>query len=167
MTQSKVIPLTKGKFAIVDDEDFEHLSKYNWQLNGYYAVRQLPVSESPKGSQSRMHREIMNAPIGMEVDHINGDKLDNRKSNLRICTRQENQRNRRKSIKPSSSKYKGVKYDKRYKKYEAFLTINRKYIFLGTYKTEREAAIAYNLAVKDYFGEFSWLNSIDGVDKNA
>lgn len=89
----KVITLTRGAQAIVDDEDFEELSKYKWNFNGRYATRQSKMKGSEDGKQHPilMHRQIMCAPKGITVDHINCNKLDNRKCNLRFATmRQQN-----------------------------------------------------------------------------
>lgn len=98
---TKSIPLTRGKIALFDDEDYEELSKYKWFITKVYASRH-------SGNKTvYMHREIMKTPENMETDHINGDVLDNRRENLRICTRQENARNIR-GISSNTSGYKGV-----------------------------------------------------------
>lgn len=87
------IPLTQGKFALVDEADYEWLNQWNWQLSNGYAVRSRRI---PKGKRQAiyMHRVVCNAPIGTEVDHLDSDGLNNRRSNLRIATTSQNQRNR-------------------------------------------------------------------------
>lgn len=107
---TREIPLTKGKVTIVDAGDYEFLSQWNWfSLNDYYAARTKYIgmfNGKPKRITIKMHQVLMNAPEGFEIDHINGDGLDNRRSNLRICTHQQNIWNRR-AQKGSTSKYKG------------------------------------------------------------
>ena len=151
------IKLTKGKYAIVDVEDYPKLDGYDWQLfesesKNFYAVR-LDGNKLVK-----MHREIMNAPAGVFVDHRYGDGLDNRKKNLRIATRAQNQYNRRKTSGKTSSKYKGVHLDRNRNKYRAIIGCNRKRIFLGYFDNETDAAKAYDEAAKKYHGEFAKLN---------
>jgi len=104
-----------------------------------------------------MHREMMNAPAGMLVDHRNGDNLDNRRSNLRLATPTENSCNRRKKT-GGSSRYKGVTFNRRSGKWFARIRIHGKCIFLGTFESEVEAARAYDAAAKKYHGEFACLN---------
>ncbi len=105
-----------------------------------------------------MHNLIINTPDGMEADHINGNTLDNRRSNLRICTRGQNQRNRRGNLN-GTSKYKGVSFKNENKKWVAQIGF-KKNMFIGYYKTEIEAALAYNEAAKKYHGKFARLNKI-------
>ncbi len=145
----KKIKLTKGKEAIVDD-DF--LSIHKWCAkdfkNKFYAARR-----GPENTTILMSREIMDAPDNMEVDHINGNTLDNRRCNLRICTRSQNQYNRD-SDKNSSSKYKGVSYIKKWNKWQA--EINGMYI--GCFKTEEAAAREYDWYASKLHKEFARLN---------
>jgi len=109
----RVIPLTQGKFTVVDAEDYPSLSQFTWFAEGtpnnYYAVRK------ENGKSIKMHRQILNAPDHLVVDHIDHNGLNNRKSNLRLCTFAENCRNLR-NIRPKTSKYKGVHWRKRSKK---------------------------------------------------
>lgn len=143
----KQIPLTQGKFALVDAEDYEWLMGYKWMFNsGGYAIRYTP-----------MHRAIIDAPTHLVVDHINGNRLDNRKCNLRICTRAENHRNT-KGHHNRSAKYKGVVRWRN--KFKARIRINYKLIYLGLFSTQKEAALAYNEAAKKYFGRFARLNEV-------
>ncbi len=157
---SKLIPLTQGKCAIVDDGDYEWLCQYKWYAmrcgNVYYAGR------NAKGKNKKpiyMHREILNVPQGVETDHVNGDGLDNRERNMRICTKQENQFNM-KSYKAGSSKYKGVCWHKRIEKWHAQIRHNGKRIYLGVFDKENDAANAYNVKATELFGEFARLNNI-------
>jgi hypothetical protein len=141
----KEIKLTKGQVTIVDDDDYEELSKYKWYFDGFYAVRY------EDGKLIFMHRQIVNAPKGLVVDHINRNKLDNRKSNLRLCTHRQNAVN---SKHRNNSGYKGVYYDRCLKKYVA--RIGRKH--LGTFATVEEAAKVYDEHAKQLYGEFAYLN---------
>lgn len=164
----KEIELTQGKFAMVDDEDYEFLTQWKWRhgCTHNYAVRtqHYRVNKKGKGKTIQMHRIVMDAPKGIMVDHINGNSLDNRKENLRFCNNGQNQSNSL-SKKGSSSVYKGVNFHKN--KWRATITINKKSLHLGTYDTEKEAALAYNTKAKEVFGDFSRLNIIDGEEKTS
>ena len=106
-----------------------------------------------------MHRFLIDCPDDKDVDHINGDTLDNRLCNLRVCTRGQNNMNRVK--KPNcSSIYKGVSWQKKIKRWVAKISINNKTVYIGTYTDEKEAARAYNKAAKKHFGEFARLNEV-------
>jgi len=157
----KKIPLTQGKYTIVDDEDYESLSQHKWyakkQSGTYYAVRNVTVS-TKKQKTIRMHRVIMDAPSGMEVDHINHDGLDNRKSiNLRLCDKHGNQRNQR-IRKGTTSKYKGVHWQKEGRLWVAQAKRDGKQYYLGCSKNEIVAAKKYDTFVKDHYGEYAYLN---------
>lgn len=156
----KTILLTQGRVAIVDDEDYDLLMQYSWQVE----KRRLYAVGNTKGSikerkRLRMHRLIMDAPADMQVDHINGDGLDNRKCNLRICSNSQNMMNGRKR-KNGTSKYKGVSYFKRDGRWRAVISNFGKYTHIGYFDTEEEAAMAYNEIARNIFGEFAWLNVI-------
>ena len=111
------ILLTKGKVALVDDDIFEKLNQYKWQYHGKgYAIRS--VTEHGKNRGILMHREILKTPEGMETDHRNGNKLDNQRCNLRVCTAVQNRRNRA-ATKSNTSGYKCVYWDKRRKNWQA------------------------------------------------
>ncbi len=152
---AKLIPLSQGKVAIVDAEDYPWLNKRNWYANR--AKRTYYARGTIKGKHAPMHRQILNAPPHLVVDHINRNGLDNRKSNLRLCTHFQNQRNRRPG-RNGSSKYKGVRWSKRDKKFRAGITCNRKSYHLGMFESEIDAAKAYDNAAKKVFGEFAYLN---------
>ena len=158
----KTIQLTKGYVTIVDDEYFDFLSRYKWhaneQKNKGNIVRVSAMTTIKDGDRKRnayMSRLITTAPKGKEVDHINGDTLDNRKINLRICSHAENSRNRKKPI--GNNQYKGVRKNRR--KYAAYIQGGK---YLGLYDTPEQAAFAYNEAAKDYYGEFACLNVVGG-----
>jgi hypothetical protein len=104
-----------------------------------------------------MHRQIMNAPEGLLVDHIDGNGLNNQKNNLRLCSSAQNARNRRPTSKPYS-KYKGVSWHKRNKKWEVRIAKSGKSTYLGTFEDELEAALAYDRKAEELFGEFAYLN---------
>lgn len=159
----KYINLTQGYKTIVDDEDYEWLSKYKWYarkihtMNSFTAVRNKTV----EGKQTNvvMYREIMNAPSGTIVDHINHDTLDNRRSNLRVCDMYQSSRNRRVAANNSTG-YKGVGYHKATKKYRARIQAGGKKIDIGYYKDPKDAARAYNERAKVLHGEYAYLNKI-------
>lgn len=149
----KKITLNQGKFTIVDDENFEWLNQFRWTFSNGRVIRW------ENGKTIYMHRIIMNAPIGTEVDHINQDATDNRKENLRVCSHQQNRFNE-KIRKNNSSGFKGVSYRKDYGKWRSYIVFNNKQINLGSYNTKGEAARAYNKAAIKYHGEYAALNTI-------
>jgi DNA polymerase-1 len=156
------IPLTQGQYAIVDPDDYRRLSKYKWYVAGrpgsQYAVRS-DAAKNTKRSVIYMHREVINAPDDLFVDHINRNSLDDRKANLRPATRAQNVQNRTKYRKGKySSKYKGVTWNCGHKLWQADIRFNGQHIFLGSFNREVRAAKAYDRAAKRYHGEFAVLN---------
>lgn len=152
---SKEIQLTRGKVAIVDDDEFEWLSKWEWHFSGGYAVRtRSRKHEGKTGKAIFMHRIIMRTPPGMVTDHINRDKLDNRRSNLRVCSASENQHNRV-ANKHNTSGYKGVSWHKRIGKWQAKITVRNKLKHLGYYLTPELAHEFYCLAADILHGEYA------------
>lgn len=149
------IPLGNGKRAIVDRCDFEFLNEWNWYLGleGYAQTHQ-------NDRLVRMHRLLLNPPEHLECDHVNGDRLDNRKSNLRVCTRAQNGKNCRKFSRKTSSKYKGVSFRKASHRFIAYLQNDGKRIDLGYFDSEDNAARAYNEAASRLYGEFARLNCV-------
>jgi hypothetical protein len=157
------IKLTQGKFAIVDQEDYEKLNAHKWRAHSnhniaFYAVRMTGYSINGKRKTIQMHREIMRPADDLFVDHINHDGLDNRKINLRIVTPAQNNYNCRKRKGEHSSKYKGVSLDKREKRWRADISYKCKRIHLGYFDNEEEAAKAYDEAAKELYGEYAVLN---------
>lgn len=155
---SRKIPLTKGKFALVDDEDYEYLNQFKWHYSSTgYAVRD--IQKNGKRTSQRMHRIVNQTPDGMQTDHRNHNTLDNRKDNLRTCTALQNNKHGT-SRKNSTSKYLGVHWDKKSRKWRANIRVNRILIHLGYYDSEEDAALFYNKAAEKYHGEFASLNEI-------
>lgn len=163
----KKIPLTQGKYALVDDADYECLKQFNWRIRitgrQVYAIRDLPKHKGKRRTMP-IQRFLLNAHPPLYIDHINSDGLDNRRSNLRICTKQQNNMNQRPQV-GKSSVYKGVTWRTRDKIWAAQIHINKKTIHLGHFKLETDAARAYNEAAKIYFGEFAKLNDLDALAK--
>ncbi|MHC4426509.1 MAG: AP2 domain-containing protein [Planctomycetota bacterium] len=153
------IPLTQGKFAKVDPQDYLWLSQFRWHCktnpNATYAVR--TITHAGRQKRIYMHRLIAKTAPNLLCDHINHNGLDNRKNNLRNCTLKQNNANSR-SAKNASSKYKGVSWNKSRKKFAAYIKKDGKQINLGLFATEIAAAKAYDEAAKKYHGEFAGLN---------
>lgn len=153
---SKKIPLTQGRFAIVDDEDFEYLNQWKWCFDKTgYARRSEGVSLG-KIKNFSMHREINRTPKGLQTDHKNGEGLDNRRCNLRTATHSQNQQNRKHSH--GISEFKGVCWHKILGKWNAYIRIKGKLKHLGFFENERKAATVYDTAARKYFGEFAMTN---------
>ena len=152
---AKMIELTWGKYAIVDAEDCDLLSSYKWcavkKDQTWYAYT-LTI----EGKRLPMHRLIMDEPKGLFVDHRDHNGLNNRKSNLRLCTQSQNNMN----IRPigKTSRYKGVCWHKRRNKFIARIQIDGKRIHIGCFDDEIDAAKAYDKKAKELFGEFAYLN---------
>ena len=146
----KEIPLTRGKVAIVDDDAYEELSKYRWYCtNKGYATR-TARPRFGKRHEILMHRVIMQTPARMEIDHINGNPLDNRRENLRVCKHSENLKNM-KRYSNNTSGFKGVSWYKRDNKWKTEIMINGKSTYLGLFDDKRVAAQAYDDAAKEHF----------------
>ena len=146
---------------MVDDDDYEYLNKWHWWFNGRYAIKEERYGKRSENKKRKyyMHRFLMGAKEGQEVDHINSDKLDNRRENLRLCTRIENAHN--KSIQSNNtSGYKGVYWSKAARKWQAYVTIDRKAKYLGLFEDKKDAARAYNQAALNNYGEFAKLNEV-------
>jgi len=161
----KRIPLTKGREALVDDQDYEYLMQWKWcatkggkRDSNYYACRK------GGGPLRRMHHEVaermgLHANLFQEVDHWNGRSLDNRRQNLRLATRPQNSRNRGRN-RNNKSGYKGVCWHEAAQKWKAAITVNYRCIYLGVFSSKIEAARAYNEAALTHFGAFAVLNSV-------
>ena len=170
-----------GRLVVLyDAEDEDKVSAHKWSVvpkstireyNQFYVMASIPHPDGNKRKTTiRLHRLIMDTPIGMETDHINGNGLDNRKSNLRVCTKSENQRNRGAHVNNTSG-YKGVVYMKKskrmknpYKKpWRARIGSEGrgKKLNIGHYATKEEAARAYDAKAKELHGEYAYLNFSD------
>jgi hypothetical protein len=157
----KEIHITKGKVAIVDDADYDLLSRYKWYAattrNKWYAETTLPQRRNV-----RMHSMLLPPIPGKRVDHINGDGLDNRRDNLRLATQRQNNFNRIKCLtvmgKSLTSKFKGVSWDQKRGKWRANINIFRKQKSMGRFDDEYLAARCYDLIAQQLFGEFACLN---------
>jgi hypothetical protein len=150
----KKIPLTQGQVAIVDDSDYELLSQHKW-----YAHKSGKTFYAERFFQKKtysMHRIIMKVPSEKEVDHKNGNGLDNRKDNLRLCTRAENCRNKRSTNK--SSRYLGVSWNAKDKRFRAQTEKDGIRYYLGQFMNEEDAAKTYDAKVNELFGSFARLN---------
>lgn len=154
----KTILLTQGKVAVVDDRDYPPLAKFKWcavkDHNTFYACRAVTVSPY-KQKRILMHREIVGCV--QKIDHRDGDGLNNRRDNLRPATTRQNGQNRRK-LAPASSKFKGVHWHRRDRKWQARIQATGQRSQIGYFKTEKEAAQAYDAAARRYFGEFANVN---------
>ncbi len=158
---TKQIPLTQGKFAIVDSEDFKRLNQWKWYFNAGYALRgQRNFGCKGNCVKIYMHRLIAETPEGMQTDHINGDRLDNRKCNLRAATISQNIMNQKPQI-GCSSKFKGVFWNNRINKWQCQIKSNKKYKYIGVFDSEDNAAKAYNNAAMELHGEFARLNIVE------
>ena len=153
---AKAIPLTQGKIAIVDDENYKWLNQWKWRAhksrNTYYAVR------AKNGEHIAMHREILGLTKGdgKLTDHKSRNGLDNQEHNLRICTSFQNQHNRKPQ--GGTSKYKGVSWNKRERRWQARIESSGKTIHIGNFTNELKAAEAYDRKAKELFGEFACIN---------
>lgn len=158
----KLIPLVtrknirlETKHAIVDDEDYDWFTQWDWYANelrpGKFYVRR-------SASMEYLHREVICVPKGKQVDHINGNPLDNRKANLRLCNNEQNNSNKKKY--PGKNNYKGTHLHKKSKKWLAKIKVKNKDIYLGSFDNEIDAAKAYNAAAIKYRGEFAYLNHV-------
>lgn len=160
---ARIIMLKNGGETILDDEDFDKFGIMEWERRTNkrheYAAQRIYVSRTAGKQIYRnvyLHREIIDCPPHAFVDHINGDGLDNRRINIRVCSQTENMRNRRKFA-DATSKFKGVSsYGVR--RFRAYIYVDKKQINLGTFPSEVEAALAYDRAAKQMFGEFARLN---------
>lgn len=159
----KTIPLTRGRFALVDDRDYARIAAHKWYCatNGYAARTEIDYSRPRKadgnlgGRTVLMHREVLGFPVDA-IDHMNGNKLDNRRSNLRTCTAQQNQGNRKPN---KGKKYRGVTVRRALPgRFIAEIGINGKQVYLGWFGTAESAAREYDKAALKHFGEFARLN---------
>lgn len=163
----KQIKLTQGKYALVDDADYEWLNQWKWHANKkrdtFYVIRNAIIGS--KRTLIAMHREILGlTDPKIHADHKDGNGLNNQRNNLRSCTHAQNQMNRR-SFKGGTSKFKGVTWHKRSSKWAGNIRVYGKIRYLGIFHTQLEAAIIYNIAARKYFGEFANPNKFTKKDK--
>ena len=169
----KYIKLTQGHFAVVDDEDYERLTRWKWRIqrsrDKLYASRSTRNSENYQSNVRLLHYEVMclmeKLPPGFCVDHISGEGLDCRKGNLRLCTHEQNVWHAGPRRGKKHSKYKGVEYRPPQPPFKggwvAYITKRGKRFYLGIYDDEHSAVIAYNVAAYRLFGKFAYLNHFD------
>lgn len=161
------ISLTQNQVAMIDDEDYALVCQYKWctqkSPTTLYAVSAIAWVNN-KNVTMKMHRMIMNAQPNQDIDHIDGNGLNNQKENLRFCDESQNGGNRKKGPfvknKPCSSKYKGVCWHKRDKKWQSQIKFSGNMYHLGYFENENDAALAYNERALELFGEFANLNEI-------
>ncbi len=168
----KIIQLTRGLSALVDEDDFDRLNQFDWHVvgkidNECYAKRHIHASKY-RQKTVWMHRYILGDPpfSKADVDHINGNRLDNRKSNLRWCNRAINRQNSIKSSK-TKNKYKGVYFRGNGIGYQALIRVNRKLLHIGCFKKQSDAAKAYNDAAIKYYGPLAGINKNIEDDTNG
>jgi hypothetical protein len=157
----KEIPLSRGMVALIDDEDFERISQFNWHahlsMGKFYAQRKIKVNKKTIGIY--MHKEIIQATDRKRIDHRDGNGLNNQRYNLRECTAQENMQNRPVQ-KNNKSGLKGVSWHKGEGKWRSVIETSGKHKHLGYFPTKELAAAAYNNAAQKYFGEFARINDV-------
>ena len=166
----KEIQLTQGQVALVDDEDFERVSQFKWSAtfdrkyaNGGRFIAKRNVLKLGIWSTATLHRFIMHAQKGQIIDHIDGNPLNNQRSNLRFSTRSQNGANNAKLLqKHNTSGFRGVSWHKLAKKWTVTLRVAGKTRYIGLYGDIVNAAKAYNQAAIKYHGEFATLNPIEG-----
>jgi hypothetical protein len=151
---TKQLPTPQGIFILVSDEDYERASQHSWPLDsrGY-------AHATIKQKNVLLHRWLVGAREGEEVDHKNHNTLDCRRENLRRCTKSQNMANMR-IPRNNTTGFKGVTYDKRVNRFTARIKVNRHHRHLGSFVTAEEAAVAYNFAALESFGEFAYFNDV-------
>lgn len=155
----KKIKLNNGMCATVDDDVFLEVSGFTWcthEIGDRIYVRARLPGKKGANTNVSLHRFIMAASAGQIVDHINGDGLDNRMANLRLCSQRDNSRNRGPS---KGRKTKGVSWSDRLKKWRAYIKVDYRQIYLGVYSAKVDALAAYDSAALLFFGEFARQNS--------
>lgn len=151
----KEISLTQGKIALVDDVDFDCVNKHRWAARKsrhlYYAQSKID------GKNVSLHAFLLNPPSNVDIDHIDGNGLNNQRSNLRICSHMENMANQKRHS-DSKSPFKGIWRAAHCDRWAAQLVFNGKKVYLGVYKNPADAALAYDKKAKELFGPFARLN---------
>lgn len=154
--KSKAVPLTKGRYALVDEEDYDRVMEHNWHLTG--------AGYANNNKLGLLHRFLLDYPENGQVDHVNRCRTDCRKSNLRVVDTSENSINRC-GAEGKSSKYKGVSFIKTRNKWKVQLRFKGKHVLnVSTFEDEKQAALFYDEAAKAYYGENAHLNFPYGAD---
>jgi len=152
---------------LIDIEDFHLLKKYNWcPAYSKSYTNNVYLRTCINKQRVTLHRLLVGNNSSDYVDHINGNVRDNRKSNLRVCSKQQNTFNRRKSSVKFSSQFKGVHFRDEQNKWRASIRYNGKLYHLGQFKSERDAAMAYDKKAKEFFGEFAYINFPEVINQN-
>ena len=151
---ARIIPLSNGKLCFVDAEDFELASSMTWRCNNGYAVRHIRSSDDERWTALYLHRLLMSADKGVQVDHRSGNRLDCRRFNLRRATHSQNQRNKGLQ-KNNTSGYKGVRFNIRANRWKAQIKVNGKMKHCGYHSTAESAYAAYCKAAEEFHGEFA------------
>lgn len=155
----QLIPLTQGKFAMVDDQDYPLVSKFKWHAHfdkyNWYAARKV------NNGHIRLHNFLMEPPQGVFIDHKDRNGLNCQRANLRICTHQQNSINKR-IYKSNKSGFKGVSWRPKLKKWIAQARLNKSVQYLGLFESARDAALAYDRAAERNYGEFAITNKMLG-----
>jgi hypothetical protein len=152
----KEMQSTKGFVILVDDKDYIWLSQWKWCANTAKWPYPIRFERNGRG-RIFMHKEIMQPPDDIEVDHIDGNVNNNQRHNLRLCTHSQNMQNIHKNTAEHSG-YKGVCWSKRDKVYRSYIRTTDGWKHLGNFKDELDAAMCYNVAALQYFGEFASIN---------
>ena len=153
--ETRVIPVTRRKFAVVDGGDYYRLSRFRW--HAVFNSKTFYAARIERGKTIKMHREIMGAPKDLVVDHVDRDGLNNRRGNLRLCSEAENSRNTGSNAR-AISRYKGVHWHRRMGKWVAAIQYEKQVNHLGYFGDEVEAAESYDKKAREFFGEYGYLN---------
>ena len=158
----RLIRMAQPRYAKVDPADYKRLRRYEWLArkgrNSFYARRHVPRAKPAKEMLIYMHQQVIRVPQGMVIDHVNHDGMDNRSANLRPATYAQNLYHRKKRLGAKYSKYKGICWKKKSRKWVARIGFDKKELHLGYFASEIDAAKAYDRAARKYHGQFASLN---------